>query len=369
MILKDIKSYCVGSWLTSNPKVLAMKEVEVVAPLWCSVQTQLLILPPLVLNLMNVHLSLCTDLWWFCDSDHLPLKAVFVFPCVLILGLFVFRSILHASLLCFACQGIEQAPKSTNLPGLSFWERNTDERFLGGSKEGGEAKAPLPASCSISGSSCIFSAHLIGSAYSLHPAHRGWHLFAFTNQNGLPVSRPLSSSISSITSSQCEGPTVVNIQWFLFPEWRWLRSQAKNHHLPKLSLFFIHFRCIFFSIFFITSFWCRGLHKMFALPLLKNILDLREKWELTGGTAALWSLHNNSYLTVCILSFTFPTQQGTHFWWGHTHPGYDVILHIVLQTGLIIHCGILKPEMECSGPEAKLQDPSGRHVSQRPREA
>lgn len=28
-------------------------------------------------------------------------------------------------------------------------------------------------------------------------------------------------------------------------------------------------------------------------------------------------------------------------------------MHIVLQTGLIIHCGILKPEMECSGPEAK----------------
>lgn len=36
----------------------------------------------------------------------------------------------------------------------------------------------------------------------------------------------------------------------------------------------------------------------------------------------------------------------------HTQ-GYDVILHIVLQTGLIIHCCILNHELECSGPAAK----------------
>lgn len=106
-------------------KVLAMKEVEVVA--LCDVHFNSA--PNSSTSgvesdgCSSLHCAqICDD---FADSDHLPLKAAFVFPCVLILDLFVFRSILHAPLLCFACQGIEQAPKSTNLPLDSAFEKET----------------------------------------------------------------------------------------------------------------------------------------------------------------------------------------------------------------------------------------------------
>ena len=106
-------------------KVLAMKEVEVVA--LCDVHFNSAPNSSTSGVESNGRSSLhcaqiCDD---FADSDHLPLKAAFVFPCVLILDLFVFRSILHAPLPCFACQGIEQAPKSTNLPLYSAFEKET----------------------------------------------------------------------------------------------------------------------------------------------------------------------------------------------------------------------------------------------------
>ena len=106
-------------------KVLAMKVVEVVA--LCDVHFNSAPNSSTSGVESNGRSSLhcaqiCDD---FADSDHLPLKAAFVFPCVLILDLFVFRSILHAPLPCFACQGIEQAPKSTNLPLDSAFEKET----------------------------------------------------------------------------------------------------------------------------------------------------------------------------------------------------------------------------------------------------
>lgn len=52
---------------------------------------------------------------------------------------------------------------------------------------------------------------------------------------------------------------------------------------------------------------------MFTLPLLKNVLDLREKRTGLGEGQLFVSLHNNFYLTVCILEFHFSYTAGHTF--------------------------------------------------------
>lgn len=144
--------------------------------------TQLLILPPPVLNLMNVHL-------FAVHRSVMILQTVIIFlwrqylsfhVCSFWISLFLdlFFMLLCSALLASGLNRLLSQPISPWTQPLRkkhWWE-------IGGSKEGrGGQGTSFPASCSISGSSCISSAHLIGSAHSLHPAHRGWHLFAFTS--------------------------------------------------------------------------------------------------------------------------------------------------------------------------------------------
>lgn len=59
-------------------------------------------------------------------------------------------------------------------------------------------------------------------------------------------------------------------------------------------------------------------------------------------------------LAHCSLEFHFFLHSRAHILGEVTHTwGHDVILHIVLQTGLIMHCCILNPKVECSPPATK----------------
>lgn len=89
-------------------KVLPMGVGEGLPSMMFSI-SKLLILPHPVLDALS---SLCTDL---ADNNDLALKAASVFPDVLVLDLFVFKSIPNPPLFCFTLRGTD--PYRLGFPG------------------------------------------------------------------------------------------------------------------------------------------------------------------------------------------------------------------------------------------------------------